>query len=217
MKHAPSEKYSIAWFKLSECIAKGERERALGLYRLLAHSLDNKALAKQLEADILLLFGDTAAHEKYQEAALLFAAQHKWHEATALYEHLVSLGRTSVEIYASLINWYDKLARTEKVGSYRAKLVHQLSRLDAAERARVCEQIGAILDSNQMIALYLSVIGYCKGEGLGEQTVEFWITQSLNYVVKSGSSVQLQQYLAHLESLDLGLYQLAKQSIERAS
>lgn len=215
MKQAPSEKYSVAWFKLSECIAKGERERALGLYRLLAHSLDNKALAKQLEADILMLFGDTLAHEKYQEAALLFAAQQKYHEAAALYEHLVTLGRDSVELYARLISWYDKIDRADKVSIYRAKLVHKVYLLNKIDRSENLNNISYdMLDCRQMVALYTSLLGYCHSQGADANDIETIISQSVSYLLTHGAPQQLQQYLSHLESLDTGLYNQAQDIIK---
>lgn len=216
MKQAPSEKYSVAWFKLSECIAKGERERALGLYRLLAHSLDNKALAKQLEADILMLFKDTLAHDKYQEAALLFASQKKWHEAAALYEHLVTLGRDTIELYARLISWYDKIDRTDKVSVYRAKLVHKLCALTSFERTQALNQIGVdMLDCHQIVALYTSLVGYYYSQGADAHQLETIISQSVSYLLTHGAPQQLQQYLSHLESLDTGLYHQAQEIIKR--
>ena len=35
MKAISCEKQSIAWFKLAECVERGEKERALNLFRLL--------------------------------------------------------------------------------------------------------------------------------------------------------------------------------------
>ena len=52
----PSDKYTIAWFKLAECVAKGEKEKAFGVYRLLMHSLEDQAYAYQLEGDLLDAF-----------------------------------------------------------------------------------------------------------------------------------------------------------------
>ena len=62
--------YSVAWFSLSECIARGEREKALGVFRLLSHSLTDKALVHQLKGDIYLSFHDDAqAMQEYLAAA----------------------------------------------------------------------------------------------------------------------------------------------------
>src|SRR5581483_10243003 len=92
MRQLPSDKYNVAWFKLAEFVARGERERALGLYKLLAHSFDNYALAYQLEGDILLSFKDTeSACQQYHTAAILYKNKECFIEAAALYEHLIIL------------------------------------------------------------------------------------------------------------------------------
>ena len=40
----------------SQCVARKEKERALGVYRLLSHSFDDLAFARQLEGDIFSFF-----------------------------------------------------------------------------------------------------------------------------------------------------------------
>ena len=91
MRQLPTDKYNVAWFKLAEFVARGEKERALGLYRLLVHSFDNHALACQLEGDLLLSFNDKEAIEKYLEAAVLYEKQERLMEAVAVYEHIITL------------------------------------------------------------------------------------------------------------------------------
>lgn len=99
MKHVLSDKYSIAWFKLAQCISKGERERAMGIYRLLSHSIDNSAFAKQLEADIYLYFQDTVtALQKYKEAAAMYRAQNEFVQALAVYEHYLLIDDNAHDI-----------------------------------------------------------------------------------------------------------------------
>ena len=62
-----SQKYSIAWFKLAECVGRKEKERALAVYRLLSHSIGDEALTTHLEGDILLSFDDDVAIAKYKK------------------------------------------------------------------------------------------------------------------------------------------------------
>lgn len=118
MKHVDSESYNIAWFKLADCIARGEKERALGVYRLLSHSLDDSALACQLYADILRSFGDPQAVEKYQEAAELYRARNKIIEAAAIYEHIAVLKPKDYEVRMQLIELYQQLHIRSKVTQY---------------------------------------------------------------------------------------------------
>lgn len=109
MKHLPSEKYNVAWFKLAECVARGEKEKALGVYRLLIHSLEDPALICQLEGDLLLSFKDLQAVDKYIAAASLYQKNNKLNEAAALYEHVVSLVPDSENYLSKLIDLYQEL------------------------------------------------------------------------------------------------------------
>ena len=91
MKETVQNKRSLAWFKLTEFVVRGEKERALGIYRLLALSIDNKAFAQQLEGDLLLAFDDPVAEEKYLAAAQLYLDEQQPSIAIAIYEHLINL------------------------------------------------------------------------------------------------------------------------------
>src|SRR5665647_217414 len=101
MKQVPPDKYTIAWFKLAEYVARGEKERALGVYRLLCYSFDDKAFACQLEGDILWSFNDRSASDKYFQAAQLYMADAKNLQAAAVYEHLVTLNPGCLEYVES--------------------------------------------------------------------------------------------------------------------
>lgn len=91
MKEPVQNKRSLAWFKLTEFVVRGEKERALGIYRLLALSIDNKAFAQQLEGDLLLAFDDPVAEEKYLTAAQLYLETQQPAIASAICEHLINL------------------------------------------------------------------------------------------------------------------------------
>lgn len=91
VKQFSVDTYTIAWFSLAEYVARGEKERALGLFRLLSHSLQNPALVAQLEGDLLWAFNDQGAYEKYFRAAQLYVATEKMVYALGLFEHLIAL------------------------------------------------------------------------------------------------------------------------------
>src|SRR5580700_10433765 len=85
----PADKYNVAWFKLAECVSRGEKERALGVYRLLAHSFDDRAFASQLEADIFYAFDDKVmAKDRYDRAITLYKKEKRFLEAAAVGEHM---------------------------------------------------------------------------------------------------------------------------------
>jgi len=104
---------SIAWFKLADLIARKEREKALNVYRLLSHSLQDRAYALQLEGDILWSLEDKGAFERYKQAAYLYQKDKRWVEAIAIYENLLAIEQGNNDILATLIpcyamaNWHE--------------------------------------------------------------------------------------------------------------
>lgn len=109
---------SVAWYKLADLIARGEREKALSVYRLLAHSLTNRAYALQLEGDILWSFDDPTAYEKYKQAAFLYKKEKRWIDAIAVCEHLLHNDPGNQELLSMLchfycvIDWQERFNRT---------------------------------------------------------------------------------------------------------
>lgn len=126
MKQGASDAYNVAWFKLAECVARGEKERALGVYRLLAHSLNDKALAMQLEADILLAFSLDEALEKYQQAADCYAQTARLFKAACVYEHILVLvvGKRDYmnRCHERLVELYTVLKMDTKESEHRVAL-----------------------------------------------------------------------------------------------
>src|SRR5438552_2660485 len=87
-----TDKYTIAWFKIAECVSRGEKERALGVYRLLSHSFNDSAVARQLEADIYLSCNEVdRAIFLYRQAMEYYEKSGRTLEAAAVCEHLVFL------------------------------------------------------------------------------------------------------------------------------
>ena len=105
---------SIAWFKLAELITRREREKALNVYRLLAHSFERKAYALQLEGDILWSLDDKAALEKYRQAAFLYHKEKQWVDAAAICEHLYTMNAQDIEILSQLVRYYTLLEWSER-------------------------------------------------------------------------------------------------------
>lgn len=91
MSQLQTDKYTVAWFKLAEFVARKEKERALGIYRLLTHSLHDQAAAYQLEGDLFFAFADAKAFDSYTKAAELYEQQGKYIQAVAIYEHFITV------------------------------------------------------------------------------------------------------------------------------
>src|ERR1700722_7801463 len=116
MKSVFTEKKTVAWFTLAECVSRGERERAFGVYRLLSHSLDDRALAAQLEGDLLCAFNMPAeALEKYDKALRVYKQASKLLEAAAVCEHMRLLEPENTAHMQQALELYSGLQFAERV------------------------------------------------------------------------------------------------------
>ena len=114
MRVLASESYNVAWFKLADFVARGEKERALSIHRLLMHSVQDVAIAYQLEGDILLAFDDDAALDRYHVAANLYKKAGKIKQAISVYEH-VSLFKEDENIFEALLDIYIFMEHTSGI------------------------------------------------------------------------------------------------------
>ena len=144
MKQMSDEKYSIAWFRLAECVSRGQKERALGVYRLLSHSIDDPALAIQLKADLLWTFNDPQAIELYVEAAQAYQKSERFQQAAAVYEHVLDLDSENPTCVAELLFLYTKLQMAHKVAK---ELPRWLEKFAAAEDKKVLQRFLSALEA----------------------------------------------------------------------
>ncbi len=123
MKQARSDRHTVAWFKLAECISRGEKERALGVYRLLSHSFNDQAVARQLEGDIHLSFNnEKEAIVQYDKAADLYQKSKRLLEAAAVYEHLLTLQGDNVRFRKNIVDLYQQLGIHSKINEHASVL-----------------------------------------------------------------------------------------------
>src|SRR5207248_1880950 len=116
MKQTQFDKHTIAWFKIADCVSRGEKERALGVYRLLSHSFNDNAIARQLEADIYCSFGEIEqAVSLYQQAMELYHKSQRFLEAAAVGEHLIAVRSDDIELRRIMVQLYISLCMVPKI------------------------------------------------------------------------------------------------------
>ncbi len=121
------DRYSVAWFKLAEFVARGEKERALGIYKLLALSLNKPAFALKLEGDILLAFGDHQnAIAKYLQSTIFYNNEHNYQEAAAICEHVLSIDPYRIDFLRRLQELYTALENKPKLITTLERLISLL-------------------------------------------------------------------------------------------
>jgi len=119
MKQARSDRHTVAWVKLAECISRGEEERAVGVYRLLSHSCEDQAVARQLEGDIHLSFNNEKdAIAQYDKAADLYQKSKRLLEAAAVYEHILALQGDNVRFRKNIVELYQQLGIHSKINEH---------------------------------------------------------------------------------------------------
>lgn len=124
-----NNKYSVAWFKLAEFVSRGEKERALALYKLLMHAIDDRAFALQLEGDLLLAFDDARATDAYEQAAWEYIKTNRYQQAIAIYEHITALVPENPAFKCALCSLYQQLGIDKKRTEHIKSLVPLLGQL----------------------------------------------------------------------------------------
>jgi len=210
MKLLSSESHNIAWFNLANFIARREKERALSMYKLLMHSVSDKAFAYQLEGDILLAFDDMTALDKYYAAADLYKQRASYTKAIAVYEH-VAVVYNDIKILESLLDVYDILQ--DEIG-----IIHSFSRL--ANIAVKTNNFSVVLNRLQIYLingsplLQAELYGYIFFALLlydrQNLHIETYLSQALDAYMKVADEHVLERFLSKIKVSDQFFYDKAK-------
>jgi len=204
MKYIQSEKYNLAWFKLAECVSRREKERAMGVYRLLSHSLSDDALASQLKGDLLLCFNDEKAVEKYLEAANLYTKSQKMIEAIAIYEHLVFLEPDQDQHIVTLLNLYKKINMPFKIVYHIDRLIRD-DKLDMALQA--IDNSASVMKCEDLIHLRKSIIcGLLAFDDIPEEKVMGQIKRAIDELLSVNDELLLQKFLSEIKNMNSNYY-----------
>jgi tetratricopeptide (TPR) repeat protein len=211
MRHIPNDKYTIAWFKLAECVAKGEKEKAFGVYRLLMHSLEDQAYAHQLEGDLLGAFSDERAPEKYAMAAQLYQNNSRYKEAAALYEDLMLLVPHDSRYILKLIDVYTKHKSNEITIEKLKKLLLLLREKRRYEHGLlVLKALQENADHEMVIGEYIQVMHELIGLQLDhEEIMNALLQQAIALSMNQEKPGLMQSLLAQLEQSKYSWYQKA--------
>lgn len=204
MKPVSADKQSIAWFKLAECIGRGEKERALSLLRLLTYSLDdNLPFIKQLEGDILSFFEDAQALTHYIQAAHMYQQAGNIRDASAVYEKLLALEQKP-EFLEKIVSLYTELKDIKKVVYYQKKLCSALlSKGSVAKGIELFKKIDKELDGAEKIDMHKMVIFTAlTHKYTQEKIITGYLHKVLDGLLRFGSDKELQIFLADLKALN---------------
>ncbi len=211
MRQVPADKYNIAWFKLAEFVARGEKERALGIYRLLLHSFNDRAFSYQLEGDLLWSFSDEQAIDKYMLAAQLYFKEGRLNEAIAIYELLVSLRPNHEQYIHQLIELYQTIKNTQRLVATTENLCDlMLERSDWATTHQFIMRCEKITSREQCVPLYQKyALALVKDPKSPQQEVKKAIQAFMDRAIEDTQTAVLQQFLTTVEMINKDYYQIA--------
>jgi len=216
MKQVPSENYNIAWFKLAECVARGEKERALNVYRLLSHSIEDTALAYQLEGDILSSFNDGDASIKYKQAAHLYQEDSRLLEAAAVYEKLLILTPENDSYARCLISIYKELDLTHKAAQWLYYvLMKHIDDKTLDKAIRVIDQLEHLDEPHWAAQAHAQVIwALLDCDHVQTKKVMIHIKKAIDGYITVHSNRDLQKLLSQLKALHTDFYKKACEYME---
>jgi hypothetical protein len=165
MERVKKDSVSIAWYKLADLIDRREREKALSVYRLLAHSFEDKAFSLQLEGDILWALDDKEALAKYRQSAFLYKKEKRLVDAICVCEHLVLLEPNSTELERVLLDLYVDIDWQEKCSERLLYLYEKF------EKNR--------LTVDDIVKIVKSLFARACGEGDGRFEKKEWLKKLL--------------------------------------
>jgi len=205
MKHLSQDKHTIAWFKLAECVSRGEKERAFGVYRLLSHSIENHAFACQLQGDLYFSFDDVeSAIGKYCDAAHLYEAEDRFLEAAAVYENLLSLKPTNERYRERIIVLYQRLHIPSKVIQHRVELIEQSMREHKfkAAQAHLAQLDDEVAPALVASAYEMFIFAALANADVPVDQIEKSIQTLMAIYLTHELNKQMQQFAAKLKSVD---------------
>lgn len=205
MKQVQQDKYNVAWFTLAECIARGEKVRALGVYRLLSHSIENVAFARQLEGDIWMAFADKEqAKTKYQEAATLYRTSGKLRESAAVKEHLHDLDPENIDNLIHLIGIYRQLQDATKMCEHLTSLFRLYMLKNQISQAQsILEELDSLTAANHVAELHQQMLfALIRDENHSKEMAYTHLKAAIQGFAHNENPHALQRFLSSLEALN---------------
>jgi hypothetical protein len=217
MNQVLSDKYNIAWFKIAECVSRGEKERALGVYRLLSHSLHDQAVVHQLEGDIFLAFkDDEAAIKRYVKAADVYKRENRMLEAAAVYEHLLFLDTHKMVYREYVIDIYAHLNIMHKVHEHMKTLFNQMLMQHDMKRLKSMVESIAQKHPSLVIVIAESLVAHVLHDHtLSEVHKQELLMTIGEQLVHANQTVALQQFLASVQAIDENVYKSLCDTLEQ--
>lgn len=211
MRLLASESYNVAWFKLADFIARGEKERALSVLKLLMHSVQDEAIPYQLEGDILLAFDDELALDRYHVAANLYKKSGKMKQAASVYEH-VCLFKEDERILEALFGLYLSLHdEVEALNTFSRIAKFCLKNDNFGFISNLFHRYLLECDENMQGQLSIRFVSALLLYDENNKQLCAHVYQTIDILKQASKDEELFTFLSQLEELDYDMYQKAQQ------
>lgn len=195
---------NVAWFKLAEFIRRGEKERALSLYRLLTHSLADKSFLKKLEADIWFVFDVQQAQILYENAANLYKQEGNIIQALMIFEQLALQFPKNFQYQQTIIEFCKALQLSEKLLLWQRQHYILLLEQGSVEKAKnIFMSLEPQLTDAQIFLFHrLFVIAALTHQYTEQKTIQQSLYKAIDGLLRTGAQQETQQFLSAVQGLN---------------
>ncbi len=197
---------SVAWFKLAECIGRGEKERAIGLYRLLTYSFEDQAFVKKLEAEIVATFDKELAAKEFVSAAHLYFIRGDTQETFFIYQTLHSLFPEKPEYLERLI---DMTQHADEIVMYQRALCSALLQEGSCfKAAELLPSLKKSLGCHEYVDLTQHfVVTALTGKNVNQELITRMMHETLDTCLRFNLDQKLQHFMSSLQGINILWYQ----------
>lgn len=215
MKYVMVEKMNVAWFKLAEFVGRKEKERALGVYRLLSHSLSDTAFAAQLEGDLLMAFQDEKALDAYQKAAHLYEKSGNLMHAALLYEHMVMLSPDNKDYFICALKLYELMKNEAKIARCAGQLARLLIKQQSFDALTILMSELVCAQEHRLYVQQWCALGLIEFQPDQETLIHEYLYHIINSLeLDTQNPKRLTIFLAKISALNSQWYQKAYQYLK---
>jgi tetratricopeptide (TPR) repeat protein len=211
MKHMQADKYTIAWFKIADYVSRGEKERALGVYRLLSHSFNDDAVARQLEGDIYFSCNEIErAIFFYRQAIELYQKSKRFIEAAAICEHLIIVLPQDILLRREVILCYNNIKLASKIHKHAQYFIESYVRENKWKDIEFfVHEYDKIFDPLIRAIVYQQIIIAIYNNNGSSDLAILCTEKVLKDLLSEEFEYSLQEFLTIIRGLDERLYQHA--------
>ncbi len=221
MKQAMESNSNIAWFKLSELIKRGERERALSVLRLLSHSITDKAFVALLEAELFYLLRDERAKEACARAIALYEQENRYDKIFLTYSTMLQWWPDDADLARSCeTQCYEVADETTWRTGVRLVVAYYAKKREWEDLQRLvgsfCDNRSRYIWLAKMCVNYIAL--YCCPHEIPSFAFEYCKDVAQFYVFEASASDEpkgLASFLSYLASSSQVLYECLRQEIEQ--